>query len=437
MKRRYIIILLWGLWVCSLIIAAVCVEYYIDNKCTRLKKKIRRDLSCVFEGQGAGSSWDYIYTGFFDEAFSGSPVRNYKEIAIPSKPSDIDSLENRESQYESICTLYELNWGDNYPNEENEGWNIKRLRLSYRDEDCSSFDDNIIQANTIFPYQVGFELYLSNEGKLTYNVDNSVSDAFDFYTTNPKSFSADRFQKKSISRLWSKIGGCENDYYWIVENTDYNETGYLKEPIYQPEGMSYEEAKRVEPYRMGWMETYPIFRVYIAAMQGEHYMIAEKEWEVNEDRNDLLVWWSCGLTILFFSLIVPLMIVEKKSKKRKSETLYQRLCRLCNPKEFMQNYDKDKVDKANSIYKRLMETKLDDKETLMEIQDVAVSELGITLIDMEEVKELKEKVNPKRFINPYNAEKVALANELYAILSKEGLTYNEFVEVEERAKSLL
>ena len=39
-------------------------------------------------------------------------------------------------------------------------------------------------------------------------------------------------------------------------------------------------------------------------------------------------------------------------------------------------------------------------------------------------------------MNPYNAEKVALANELYSILSQDGLTYNEFVNVEERSKQL-
>ena len=39
-------------------------------------------------------------------------------------------------------------------------------------------------------------------------------------------------------------------------------------------------------------------------------------------------------------------------------------------------------------------------------------------------------------MSPYNPDKVALANELYAILDKEGLTYNEMVEVEEKSKTL-
>ncbi|MBR4064403.1 MAG: hypothetical protein IKK02_03990 [Tidjanibacter sp.] len=77
-----------------------------------------------------------------------------------------------------------------------------------------------------------------------------------------------------------------------------------------------------------------------------------------------------------------------------------------------------------------------DKESLNEIQLLAVEELGINLINNDRVQELIERVNPNNFINPYNAEKLAIANELYSTLSKEGLTYNELEEVEEKAKQL-
>ena len=40
------------------------------------------------------------------------------------------------------------------------------------------------------------------------------------------------------------------------------------------------------------------------------------------------------------------------------------------------------------------------------------------------------------YLTPFNAEKVALANELFAILSKDGLTYDDFVDVEEKSKQL-
>jgi endonuclease III-like uncharacterized protein len=122
--------------------------------------------------------------------------------------------------------------------------------------------------------------------------------------------------------------------------------------------------------------------------------------------------------------------------KKKSETLYQRLVRLCNPKNFIDNYDKEKVEKANIIYKRLLETTPDNNDALIEIQMLASSELGINFIDKAELEDLKEKVNPKGFLNPYNAEKVSLANELYAVLAKDNLTYGELMEVKEKSKLL-
>lgn len=176
--------------------------------------------------------------------------------------------------------------------------------------------------------------------------------------------------------------------------------------------------------------------VFIAAAQEKHYMIQEKEWAVNENRNRLLLWWEIGLTVLFMSIIIPLTIKESKVNKRKSETLYKRLCRMCNPSNFIKDYNKEKVDKANEIYQRLMEIKREDNEALMLLQAEAVASLGIVLIDAEELKDLTERVNPQRFMNPYNAEKVKLANDLYSRLTKESLTYEEFVEIEESSKSL-
>lgn len=62
--------------------------------------------------------------------------------------------------------------------------------------------------------------------------------------------------------------------------------------------------------------------------------------------------------------------------------------------------------------------------------------MGINLINEDKLDELLEKVNPKQFINPYNPDKLALANELHSILTKENLTFNELEDVETRSKEL-
>ncbi|MBO4599730.1 MAG: hypothetical protein J5641_03220, partial [Bacteroidales bacterium] len=72
---------------------------------------------------------------------------------------------------------------------------------------------------------------------------------------------------------------------------------------------------------------------------------------------------------------------------------------------------------ANALYQRLMTVGLGE-QALKEISQTAITELGITLIDETQLKRLKEKVNPRRYMKPYNAEKVSLANELFARISK-------------------
>lgn len=435
MKRQNVIIILWLLWLVSIMGMIFCVYSFIDHKRVRLRSEIRENIENLFEGQSSGDMFVSNDDGFFDVAYSGSPVRHYKKVAIPSKPTKgglaaIDpSIDEKigddwKQSYGDLASLYELNWGDNYPNSEDDGWSIIRIY-------CGGTDEDFIQTNTIFPYKVGLK---KTEWGNFYTVEQAVNEAFEFYSTNPKSNMADRFIKGSNNRLWSKIHDSINEYFWIVENQNPN-SWKAGIPIYHPEGKSYDEAQRTIPYENGWMHN-GYYRVFIAATQEKHYMIQEKDWVVIENRNKLLLWWGIGLTILFLSIIIPLTIKERKVNKRKSETLYQRLCRLCNPSNFLKDYNKEKVDKANEIYQRLMEIKQDDKEALMSLQAEAVSSLGIALIDGEKLKDLIEKVNPRRFMNPYNAEKVRIVNDLYSRLTKEDLTYEEFTQIEEEPKKL-
>lgn len=446
MKRNQIIMLLWGLWLFSLIGAYFGIEHYIDTKRNRLHSETYDRIKALFDGQSSAGAFINDNDGFFDEDFSRNPVKHYKKIKIPTRPNkmakqgnnlnlpdvdpellkslDEESAERWKDEYGDLASLYELNWGDKFPNQNDEGWNIIRTCF------VGGYD-NMIETNIIFPYKVGLK---KTEWENFYTVEQAVNEAFEFYATNEKSSFSDRFQKGSNRRLWSQIYDCCNEYFTIVENENYG--GYtVGTPIYQPEGKSYEEAQRISPYEDGWMHN-GYYRVFIAATQKKHFVMKELEWAASKDRKTYVLWWGIGISVLFLSMIIPLTILQMQSNKRKSESLYQKLCRLCNPKEFVKNYDKDKVAKANALYKILMETKPDDKNALMQISEEAISELGTTLIDEEKKNELKEKVNPQRFMSPYDAEKVALANELFAILSKEGITYTEFTEVEEKSKAL-
>lgn len=436
MKRRYIIGLLCVLWIVSMIAAGMAIDNYIDSKKNELRLDLCNKVKALFEGQESGGAFVTNRDGFFDEAYSGYPVKHFKSVPIPSKLSDNiyaqlgvvkqeDLDDEWTKQYGDLYALYELNWGDKYPNEHDDGWTINRIHYTPQYPD-------IIEANMIFPYKVGLKKteWFSN----TYTVEQAVNEAYDFYTTNGKSDYSVRFKKGFIRELWSKIYECENKYYSIVER-EKSLSWTAGTPIKQPKGKSYEEAQRTMPYENGWMHN-GYYRVFIAASQIRQYYVKENENLIREDRKELQIWWMCGLTVIFLIPIVPLLIVEKKTEKRISETLYQRLLRLCNPKEFMQNYDKEKIDKANSIYQELHGIDPSNEEALNSLAQRAIAELNISIIDKEELKAMKEKANPANYMEPYNAQKVSLANEIYDILLKENISFEQYQEAKEKLKNL-
>ena len=135
-------------------------------------------------------------------------------------------------------------------------------------------------------------------------------------------------------------------------------------------------------------------------------------------------------------MIGPLVYFEIKSRKSTNESLYEKLKRLCNPSLYFKDYNKEKIDCANDLYKRITKTAPDDQETLLLLAREAEEKLGVSFVDAGKIIMLKKQVNPKKFMNPYQPEKVSFANELYAILNKEKVSYADIIEVEKGIEKL-
>lgn len=118
-------------------------------------------------------------------------------------------------------------------------------------------------------------------------------------------------------------------------------------------------------------------------------------------------------------------------------TLYEELIDKCNPVNFMYPYDKDKVDAANLIYKKLLESKPKHKcysnHEIRGIKDLAIRELGISISDSL-YRKLINYCDPKRFMNPYDFEAVQVANEFYSLVEK---SKDDIVELEELQHKIL
>lgn len=434
MKRGTIISLTFGAYIIAMIAMFFGVQEYIKNKDNRLRNEMHDKISEIFAHQDQ----------FVDIAYSGYKVGSEK-VSIPPKPVDLD-VQTEESKkligdiHRQRMDEWKENYGDLYklhrvfykrsdwssPYNYEDGWNLVIIKHDYEG----------VYVNWFFPYAVGYKKQ-DYQWEYSYlpSIKTAVEETFEFFTSNPKSRFYDDFEKGSYDRVWSKIYDAQNEYYYMHKDENRRFWHFGVQGLFEA-SIGFDDNS--SPFQYGYMHN-GYYRVFTALTQPQTYTIKKYAWGPDEeDKKDLWLYWSIGLTVLFLLALVPLCIIERKHNKEKEEGLYDKLKRLCNPAVFMSkdNYDKEKVDKANEIYAKLMSINPDDREVLNEIQLVAVKELGINLINKDRVQELMERVNPKNFINPYNAEKLALANELYAIITKEGLTYNELEEVEEKAKAL-
>ncbi|MDO4672633.1 MAG: hypothetical protein Q4A76_06945, partial [Porphyromonadaceae bacterium] len=102
-----------------------------DKKKITLRNELRDNISDLFQGQSSGGMFVGNDDGYFYTEFSNYPVRHYKKINKPERPSSAlasidskisDQLNDEWNQnYGDISSLYELNWGDEYPNNNDEG----------------------------------------------------------------------------------------------------------------------------------------------------------------------------------------------------------------------------------------------------------------------------------------------------------------------------
>ena len=123
-------------------------------------------------------------------------------------------------------------------------------------------------------------------------------------------------------------------------------------------------------------------------------------------------------------------------KEFRNETYYKRLKRLCNPVNYMDEYDKETIDIANDIYSKVMNVNPDDNAAVYSLIATAESKLHINFLDEIDYNNIVNKLNPKKYVEPYDADRVSLANDLYAQIMQPDVNLTTYLRIKEQAKPL-
>ena len=455
MNHKRIILIIIATYVVAMVAAYFGIDCFIKSKENRLRKEITDKVDGMFgdypHGKFRGTTLvDVLYHGknvdyerisipdYVTQSFGWVHVmKNYNSnnlFAAPRFPSE----EEWNAKYGKIRNLYRMK-GDH----KKDGWRMIRINNHWEsDRSGDRVHGPQIEVEIIFPYAVGFVKQPYSENDYSFLVEYAIEDAFQFYSTNFQSpflqeeysdqYSNGRFERGCSQKIEEAIREADNEYFHLKQDKTNERWTSRTTPLFADFN---DWDERTSPYEYDCIGN-GNYQVFIGMSQPTTWSIYYwPEHPERIERKKLMLLWGIGLTILMLGAVIPLTIIHNKKKKIANEGLLDKLKRMCNPANFIKQYDKDKVEKANAIYQQLMSNNLDN-EKLMELQAQAVAELGITLIDKNRLAKLKAKLNPQNYMKPYDAEKVSLANELYSRVNKDGLTYEEFVEIETSAKNL-
>lgn len=183
------------------------------------------------------------------------------------------------------------------------------------------------------------------------------------------------------------------------------------------------------------------YRVFNGSNKFLYYEINLKDSKVKTDWITILCIGLVLLSVLYYLLtrkdFVKLNKEKSENLKVETYTLLDELKEKCNPANFMNPYNKEKVEKANLLYPEILICTLENIELQKTLRTQAISELGIIFYSSKLFNELKNKCNPQLFMSPYNSEKVSIANRLYDSVLQNEQNIEMLEEIKKEADEFL
>lgn len=279
----------------------------------------------------------------------------------------------------------------------------------------NSFGEDNYSICIIYPAFIS--IYGTNINATIYK---ALKESYEYYTRNEKSEYTNCDTPERFKHFASFcVPNNENSYYRWVREKDFN---YMQVP-YLSNGYVYSSDYIVFT---GHTEGYK----FILKLDEEY--LAKKSNEYSEKLSNIQIVLSIVMGSILLILLIVLLVQSHRKNKKQQETILHRIIVASHPKRFIENYDKERLETANTIYDKAINTNENDKEVISILCKEVEDKLGLSLITRDEITALKEKCNPKHFMTPYDAQKVSKANELYSKLNSDHISCSDYFEIAEQ-----
>ncbi len=288
-----------------------------------------------------------------------------------------------------------------------------------------NFGGGRIAEYIIIPYAVSFrkQSFGTIEGYIT--IDDILDNAFRFYTENDKS----NFKKMIVkdTKHFTYMPIIDNNYYYLKTE---NNANFVT--------MTISDYSDYGTYM--YTDSYYVFikgygrKMYNLVLNEDYTKYIENK-HIEDKRSSIVLFNLITLGVLLSLWVILLAWIVKEDREHK-RTLLQRIITKCNPKKYVKNYNVVKLKSANEIYSKAIATDISDENSIIELASRVENELGILLVSKNDIKALKVLCNPKRFLEPYNPEKVEKANALYGKLGQGILSCSDFIKIKNEINDL-
>ena len=200
----------------------------------------------------------------------------------------------------------------------------------------------------IIPYAISFrkQSYGTLEGYIS--IDDILDNSYKFYTENDKS----NFKNRIVHNIKHFIEPqcIDNNYYYLSELDAKESSRYYTSLI--PNYTDYSVYMYNNSYYV-YIKGYGT-KVYELSLDKEYVKCCKEQYIANK-RHSIVVYALIGFSILFILWIVLLSLIVIERKKRR-QTILQRIINKCNPKNFVKKYNPEKLRAANDIYGKALLT---------------------------------------------------------------------------------